>query len=78
MLLQTPSIKRIPLPGFRILHLGRSLAHPKGGILSHQARQICSEVSEAIATWRDAANNRGIKTSEITRFEDAFDTSLLP
>lgn len=43
-----------------------------------QAHQIRSEVTEAVATWRDAANNRGIKAAEITRFEDAFSPSLLP
>ena len=43
-----------------------------------QAHQICSEVAEAVAIWRDAAKNRGIRTSEIARFEDAFDTALLP
>jgi len=42
-----------------------------------QAHQIHSEVAAAVATWSDAANNRGIKPAEIARFDAAFSPSAL-
>ena len=42
-----------------------------------QAHEIRVEVANAVASWRDAATNRGIDRSEVTRFEDTFNTSAL-
>ena len=42
-----------------------------------QAQHIRNEVAGAVATWGDVANHRGIKPTEIARFEKTFNIAAL-
>ena len=48
------------------------------GLTGARARQVFTEVADAVATWRQVARSHAIRASELDRFADTFDALLTP